>query len=81
MKSCTTRFLATMTLVLGTALVIPQAQAGDAKLVRLWDDCETTSFNAAFGAGTCIGNGKTTVTDLPPQLTPTSVAGTSTTSG
>jgi plastocyanin len=29
--------------------------------VKMYDDCEPESFNAALGAGTCVGNGHTTL--------------------
>ena len=35
------------------------AVQGDKK-IRMYDDCEPTSFNAVLGDGACIGNGHTT---------------------
>lgn len=43
------------------------AVEGDKKF-RLLDDCEPTSFNAVLGAGTCIGNGKTTFAEFIEEL-------------
>ena len=40
---------------------------GDKK-VRLLDDCEPTTFNAAIGPGTCIGNGHTTFLEFIEEL-------------
>jgi plastocyanin len=57
--------------MLGVALVMSgtSASAEDAKRVRLLDDCDVASFNAAFGPGTCVGDGRTTVDDFVAQLT------------
>jgi len=38
------------------------------KTVKIRDDCEATSFNAAVGPGTCIGNGRTTFADFIQEL-------------
>lgn len=43
------------------------AVQGDKK-VRLLDDCEPTSFNAAIGPGTCVGNGHTTFDEFIAEL-------------
>ena len=43
------------------------AVQGDKK-VRLYDDCEATSFNAVLGAGACIGNGHTTFAEFIEEL-------------
>lgn len=58
-------------LALATVLVTaPMAAAGggDTQRVRLKDDCEPTSFNAAVGPGTCVGDGDTTFGDFIAQL-------------
>ena len=58
-------------LALGAVLVTaPTAAAGggDTKRVRLLDDCEPASFNAAIGPGTCVGDGDTTFADFIEQL-------------
>lgn len=43
------------------------AVQGDKK-IRLYDDCEPTSFNAVLGDGTCIGRGKTTFDEFIAEL-------------
>jgi plastocyanin len=65
--------LSTATVVLGTVLVAPSAGAdsggrGDTQRVRLSDDCEAASFNAAVGPDTCVGDGETTFQDFVAQL-------------
>lgn len=44
------------------------------KLIKIRDDCEPTSFNAAIAPGTCIGNGKTTFAAFIQELTQDQVA-------
>lgn len=46
------------------------AVQGDKK-IRLLDDCEPTSFNAALGDGTCVGNGHTTFDEFIAELAAT----------
>ena len=43
------------------------AVQGDKK-IRMYDDCEPTTFNAVLGAGTCIGNGHTTFAEFIEEL-------------
>ena len=43
------------------------AVQGDKK-IRMYDDCEPTSFNAVLGEGTCIGNGHTTFAEFIEEL-------------
>ena len=43
------------------------ASAQDAQRVRMFDDCEVTSFNEAIGDGTCVGDGRTTFDDFVAQ--------------
>lgn len=38
------------------------------KKIRMYDDCEPVSFNAAIGPGTCIGNGRTTFGEFIAEL-------------
>ncbi|MDQ6828758.1 MAG: hypothetical protein M3081_07810 [Gemmatimonadota bacterium] len=38
------------------------------------DDCDPASFNAALGAGTCVGSGKTTFPQFIQELTQTHTA-------
>ena len=46
------------------------AVQGDKK-IRMYDDCEPTSFNAVLGDGTCIGNGHTTFDEFIAELAET----------
>ncbi len=46
------------------------AVQGDKK-IRMYDDCEPVSFNAAIGPGTCIGNGRTTFDEFIAELVAT----------
>ncbi|HEU4767713.1 MAG TPA: hypothetical protein VFS77_10070 [Pyrinomonadaceae bacterium] len=43
------------------------AVQGDKK-IRMYDDCEPTSFNAVLGDGACIGNGHTTFAEFIEEL-------------
>ena len=40
---------------------------GDKK-IRMYDDCEPTSFNAVLGDGACVGNGHTTFDEFIAEL-------------
>ena len=56
------------------AAVLATAPASDAlrgKSVRMLDDCEPASFNAAVGPGTCVGDGETTFGDFIAELSAT----------
>ena len=46
------------------------AVQGDKK-IRMYDDCEPTSFNAVLGDGACIGNGHTTFDEFIAELAET----------
>ena len=46
------------------------AVQGDKK-VRMYDDCEPTSFNAVLGDGACVGNGHTTFDEFIGELAAT----------
>jgi hypothetical protein len=43
------------------------AVQGDKK-IRMYDDCEPTTFNAVLGDGACIGNGHTTFAEFIGEL-------------
>jgi hypothetical protein len=43
--------------------------ASETKAVKVRDDCEPTSFNAALGPGACVGEGKTTFPEFIQELT------------
>ena len=66
--------LSTATVVLGAVFIAPSSAeadnggAGDTQRVRMTDDCDTASFNAAVGPGTCTGDGDTTFQDFAEQL-------------
>lgn len=66
--------MSALTVVLGTTLIAApgagadEGKAGNSKRVRILDDCDQASFNAAFGPGACVGDGETTVDDLMAQL-------------
>ena len=66
--------LSTATVVLGAVLVAPASAGadsgggGDTQLVRIIDDCDAASFNAAVGPGTCVGDGETTFQEFAAQL-------------
>lgn len=60
-------------LLVATALAGPAnagsgGHEGDTKRVRLIDDCDPATFNAALGPGACVGDGETTFDDLIAQL-------------
>lgn len=46
------------------------AVQGDKK-IRMYDDCEPTSFNAVLGDGACVGNGHTTFDEFIAELAAT----------
>src|SRR4030095_8885366 len=46
------------------------AVQGDKK-IRMYDDCEPTTFNAVLGDGACIGNGHTTFEEFIAELAAT----------
>ena len=53
------------------ALISLTADAGAIqgdKKIRMYDDCEPTSFNAVLGDGACIGNGHTTFAEFIEEL-------------
>ena len=57
-------------LLLGALLLVSasSASANEQLTVQLRDDCEPISFNAAIGAGTCVRQGSTTLTEFFDQL-------------
>lgn len=65
-----TALMGVTALAVGALVTAPIATAGggDTQRVRLKDDCEPTSFNAALGPGACVGDGDTTFDDLLGQL-------------
>jgi plastocyanin len=51
-------------------LVTPSAFADGGREIRLRDKCEPVSFNAAIGAGTCVGSGDVTFGEFLRRLNP-----------
>src|SRR5262245_6390321 len=43
---------------------------GNVRDVQVRDDCDPTTFNAALGAGACVGNGDTTFAQFQAKLNP-----------
>jgi plastocyanin len=72
--------MSAMTLLLGTTLVAPsvagadEGKGGDSKRVRIFDDCDPATFNAAIEPGTCKGDGETLFGDFIAQLQATGAA-------
>lgn len=59
-----------------SALVVLSLTAGAGavqgdKKIRMYDDCEPTTFNAVLGDGACIGNGHTTFDEFIEELAET----------
>ena len=42
--------------------------ASSGESVRMFDDCDVSSFNAAVGPGTCVGDGETTFSEFIAEL-------------
>lgn len=67
-------YVSAATLVLATGLVTSPAAGADsgrdddAMRVRMLDNCDATTFNAAFGPGTCVGDGDTPLGRFLAQL-------------
>ncbi|GAB3884015.1 hypothetical protein [Terrabacter terrigena] len=54
------------------AFAVPtEAARQGAQRIRILDDCDPTSFNAAFGPGVCVGDGETNVNAFLAELTAT----------
>jgi plastocyanin len=56
-------------------LALPGVGLADPTRITARDDCEATTFNAAIGPGTCVGNGATTFDDFIDQLVDHKFAG------
>ena len=62
---------------LASVLLIISPTASDAssgKSVRMFDDCEVSSFNAVVGPGTCVGDGETTFSEFIAEVSRTKQA-------
>jgi plastocyanin len=57
------------------ALLLPVTAWADPTTIKMKDDCEPVSFNAAVGPGTCVGSGTTTFGDFIGQLVDHKFAG------
>jgi plastocyanin len=55
-------------LVFCAVVAAAPANAGSTREVRMRDDCEPVSFNAALGPGACIINGSTTFDEFNEEL-------------
>jgi plastocyanin len=66
-----TRRLATAAGIVAVLVLVPAAGASAAsatRQVQALDDCDPTTFNAAIGPGTCVGDGSTTFSEFIAQL-------------
>jgi hypothetical protein len=66
-----TRRLATVAGIVALLVLVPAAGAAAAsatRQVQALDDCDPTTFNAALGPGTCVGDGGTTFSAFIAQL-------------
>ena len=52
----------------------PSSDASHGQRVKIQDDCQPTSFNAAIGPGTCSGDGETSFNSFVAELTKTKQA-------
>ncbi|NUR05450.1 MAG: hypothetical protein HOQ22_07115 [Nocardioidaceae bacterium] len=56
------------------ALASPTEASRSGKQIKILDDCDPASFNAAVGDGTCVGDGRTTFGDFLAELQATQAA-------
>jgi plastocyanin len=56
-------------------LTVPLVASANPTRIIAKDDCDAATFNAAVGAGTCVGNGGTTFGDFIAQLVDHKFAG------
>jgi hypothetical protein len=54
--------------IAGLAAASTAAAKSDHKTVRIRDDCDPATFNAAIGPGTCVGDGRTTFAEFTATL-------------
>jgi len=64
-----------ITALASASLLILASSSDDARVIRIRDDCEPASFNAAVGSGTCVGNGNTTFQEFIAELQEDQVVG------
>jgi plastocyanin len=55
-------------LLLGVTGTATANRGNDAETVRMLDDCDPATFNAALGEGTCVGDGDTTIDEFFAEL-------------
>ena len=60
--------LAAMVAAGACAILAGPAAAASGPSVKLYDDCEPASFNAAIAPGTCVGDGRTQFADFIASL-------------
>src|SRR5215210_9015575 len=60
--------VAALSLSISTAA---SADQGGIRKIRMLDDCDPATFNAAIGPGTCVGKGDTTFTEFITELAAT----------
>ena len=53
---------------ISTGAVGRPGSSGDEDRLRIRDDCDPATFNAALGAGACVGNGDTTFAKFQAEL-------------
>ena len=63
-----TAIFAAFTAIALLSLTIGAAAVQGDKKIRMYDDCEPTTFNAVLGDGACIGNGHTTFAEFIEEL-------------
>jgi len=64
--------LALTVLITGGSVALSETETKSrtkTKTVKIRDDCEPTSFNAAVGPDTCVGDGETTFAEFIEELT------------
>ena len=57
-----------MTTIVVLSLTVGAGAIEGDKKVRMYDDCEPTTFNAVLGDGACVGNGHTTFAEFIEEL-------------
>lgn len=70
MRGTTAALAATLaaTVVVGFTGTASANRGNDAETVRMLDDCDPATFNAAIGPGTCVGDGDTTFEEFINEL-------------
>jgi plastocyanin len=66
--------VSTISVMSTLALAPPSEASGGGRAIKIVDDCQPKSFNAALGAGACIGDGDTTFNAFLAELGATRIA-------